>query len=205
MKTKILFSAGLIILSGLGLAFADSPAKNQAQVPELRPESEPKEFKGILSKLVRQDEYLDEAIEMLDTSGRISPDKISAAGLSLKIIAGNLDSVSAMTRNEFAAVMRPGPHFSTYANAIFSYSRKVNRKAERVNLLAARMAAANRKSAMRDAVSSRKSSSKTRGVKITRILEERKALDSLAADARALRSSTRKLNATSKWLYIAAQ
>ncbi len=205
MKNKIALTAGLILLSGLGLAFAGAEAKAAPKAaPEVKQEdAKVTEFKGILFKLVRQDEYLDEAIETLDSSKRLSAHDLSAMGLSLKMIAGNLNRVSVLNKNEFASI-QPGANLSKYTNAILSYSKSVNRKSALVSARVARLAAATKKAGMRDAVSSKKGAKKG-GRKLLQLLEEQKALAALAADARTLRSASRSLNATSKWLYIASK
>lgn len=206
MKNKFTLTAGLILLSGLGLAFAGTDVKAASKAaPEVKQEdAKVTEFKGILFKLVRQDEYLDEAIETLDSSkGRLSAHDISTIGLSLKTIAGNLNRVSVLNKNEFASI-QPGSHLAKYTNTILSYSNKVNRKSVQVSAIVAKMAAATRKAGMRDAVSSKKGARKG-GKKLTQLLEEQKALATLAADAKTLRSASRDLTATSKWLYIASK
>lgn len=208
MKNKFALSAGLVLLAGMGLAFADTAEKTAApvQASVSQEEAKVKEFKDILFKLVRQDEYLDEAIETLDTSSsRPTTQDLSALGISLKSIAKNLNLVSALNKSEFTSI-QPGTRLSTYTNTILSYSRKVDRKAGQVGALVAQMAAKNKKAAMRDAVSSRKGGKKARGgKKLTQILEEQKAVERLAADARVLRGASRNLSATSKWLYIASK
>jgi len=205
MKNKIALTAGLILLSGLGLAFAGADAKTAPKAaPEVKQEdAKVTEFKGILFQLVRQDEYLDEAIETLGSSKRLSAHDLSAMGLSLKMIAGNLNRVSVLNKNEFSSI-QPGSNLSKYTNTILSYSKSVNRKSALVSSRIAKLAAATKKAGMRDAVSSRKGAKKG-GRKLTQMLEEQKALAALAADARNLRSASRNLNATSKWLYIASK
>jgi hypothetical protein len=206
MKNKIALTAGLILLSGLGLAFAGSNAKASAKAsPEVKQEdAKVTEFKDILLKLVRQDEYLDESIETLESAkGRLSSHDISAVGLSLKVIAGNLDRVSVLNKNEFASI-QPGAALSKYTNTILSYSKSVSRKSAQVSAIAAKMAAAQKKAGMRDAVSSKKGARKG-GKKLIQIMEEQKALAALAADAGTLRRASRGLSATSKWLYIVSK
>ncbi|OGR50599.1 MAG: hypothetical protein A2049_10915 [Elusimicrobia bacterium GWA2_62_23] len=209
MNKNFALSAVLVFATGLGLAFAgvQEPALPGTPAAEVKQEDpKAREFKDILFKLVRQDEYLDEALETIDASnGRMSAHDLSAMGLSLKMISNNLRYVASRNKAEFHAV-QPGSPNARYINTIFSYSRKVNRKAGRVGALVALMAAKNKKrAAMRDAVSSRKGGKKVKGKKIAQILEEQKAMDALAADARELRAASRGLNATSKWLYIAAK
>lgn len=205
MKNKIALTAGLILLSGLGLAFAGTEAKAPVQAAPVVKQEDAKaaEFKGILFKLVRQDEYLDEAIETLDASKRPSSHDLTAMGLSLKMIAGNLNNVSALNKKEFASI-QPGSNLSKYTNAILSYSKSVNRKSAQVSAIVTKMAAATKKAGMRDAVSGKKGAKKG-GKKLTQLLEEQKVLAALAADAKKLRSASRNLSATSKWLYIASK
>ncbi|OGR81600.1 MAG: hypothetical protein A2X32_03505 [Elusimicrobia bacterium GWC2_64_44] len=205
MKIKFALSAGLVLLSGLGLAFAGQ-AKTAAVPAVTQEDAKVKEFKDILFKLVRQDEYLDEAIESLDSSAaRPDAQELSALGVSLKSIAKNLNHVSALNKAEFTAI-QPDTRLATYTNTILSYSRKVDRKAGQVGALIAQLAVKNKKAAMRDAVTTRKNGKKARGGKqLTQILEEQKAVERLALDAKTLRGASRNLTATSKWLYIASK
>lgn len=205
MKFKLALSAGLVFITGMGLAFAGPAVPARSPQAAVQEEAKTKEFKDILVKLVRQDEYLDEALEILDTaSGRPSQEDLAAVGVSLKAIAKNLRHVSALNKAEFAAI-QPGSDLSNYTNTILSYSRKVDRKAIQVGSLVAQLAAKNKKAAMRDAVTSRKGGKKARGRQLTEVLAEQRAMDRLAADARALRGASRDLSATSKWLYIASK
>lgn len=206
MKNRFAISAALVLITGMGLAFAGAdvkPAAAQA-APAVQEDPKVKEFKDILFKLVRQDEYLDEAIETLDASnGRLSAHEASAMGLNLKMIGASLNKISAMNKKEFA-VIQSGSPLATYTNTILSYSRKVDRKSAKVNVMIAQLAAKNKKTAMRDAVSGRKGAKKG-GKKLTQMLEEQNALAALAKDAKVLRASSKDLSATSKWLYIASK
>ncbi len=206
MKNRFAISAALVLVTGMGLAFAGETAKPAAQAAPAVQAEDPKakEFKDILFKLVRQDEYLDEAIDVLDSSnGRLSAHDATAMGLNLKMIAGSLAKVSQLNKKEFASI-QPGSSLANYTNTILSYSRKVDRKAARVNLIIAQISAKSKKAAMRDAVSSKKGAKKG-GKKLTQMLEEKNALAALAADAKKLRGASRDLSATSKWLYIASK
>lgn len=207
MKNKIALSAGLLIIAGMGLAFAGSD-KNAAPVQPAavtQEDAKVREFKDILFKLVRQDEYLDETIETLDTTGAApTVEDLSAMSVSLKAIANNLNHVAALNKAEFT-VIQPGTNLSKYTNTILSYSRKVDRKAVQVSTLISGLAAKNKKAALRDAVTSKKGGKKVRGKKLTQILAEQKAVEKLASDAKALRGASRNLSATSKWLYIASK
>lgn len=207
MKNKIALSAGLILLSGLGLAFAGTAVKTSpvGTAAVKQEDAKIKEFKDILFKLVRQDEYLDEAIETLDSSaGPADVQDISALGVSLKVIAKNLKHISALNKTEFSSI-QAGSALSNYTNTILSYSRKVNRKVGQVNVLVAQLAAKNKKASMRDAVTSRKGGKKVRGKNLTQLLDEQKAVEELASVAKSLGAASRDLNASSKWLYIASQ
>lgn len=204
MKNKFMLSAALVLVSGLGLAFA-APAAGTPAAAVTAENSKVKEFKDILFKLVRQDEYLDEAIETLDTDGaRPTVADLSGLRVSLRTIAGNLRHIAALNKKEFSTI-EPGSELATYTNTIMSYSRKVNRKVGQVNSLVGRLAARNKKAAMRDAVASKKGGRKVRGRKITDIVAEQKAMDALAAELKNLGQASRNLNATSKWLYIASK
>jgi hypothetical protein len=205
MKFKFALSAGLVFIAGMGLAFAGAAVPAQPSQASVQEDAKTREFKEILVKLVRQDEYLDEAIEILDTaSGRPSQEDLSAVGVSLKAIAKNLRHGSALNKAAFAAI-QPGSELSKYTNTILSYSRKVDRKSVQVGSLIAQLVAKNKKAAMRDAVTSRKGGKKARGRQLTEVLAEQRSMDRLAADARALRGASRDLSATSKWLYIASK
>ncbi|MBI5743997.1 MAG: hypothetical protein HY952_05560 [Elusimicrobia bacterium] len=205
MMKRFALSAGLVLLAGMGLAFAAKTEAAPAPAAAVQEDPKAREFKNILFKLVRQDEYLDEALDTLDASkGRLSAHDASAMGLSLKMIAGNLKQVAALNKAEFAAV-QPGSANAKYINTIFSYSRKVDRKAGKVGAMVAQLAAKNKKSAMRDAVSSKKGAKKRGAKKLTQLLEEQKAMQALASDVKGLRAASRGLSATSKWLYIASK
>lgn len=204
MKNKFMLSAALVLISGLGLAFAAPAAGTQAAAAAVE-NPKVKEFKDILFKLVRQDEYLDEAIETLDTAGsKPGADELAALRVSLKTITVNLRHISALNKKEFSSI-EPGTELASYTNTIMSYSRKVNRKVGQVSALVGKLAAQNKKAAMRDAVASRKGGKKVRGRKIADIAAEQKAMDDLAAELKNLSVASRNLNATSKWLYIASR
>lgn len=206
MKNKIALSAGLVLLSGLGFAFAkDAKAPVQQPAAVTQEDAKVREFKDILFKLVRQDEYLDEAIETLDSSsGRPGTRELAALGVSLKSISKNLNAVSALNKTQFASI-QPDSKLANYTNTILSYSRKVDRKAGQVGVLVAQLAAKNKKAAMRDAVASKTGKKARGGKKLTQLLEEQRVVDQLAADAKGLRGASRNLSATSKWLYIASK
>jgi len=162
-------------------------------------------MKSILLKLMRQDEYLDEAIGTIESAnGKLSAHNISALGLSFKIIKTDLDNISAMNKKEIPEI-QPEPGIAACTKTILSYSRSVSRKIARIDSLMAKTAAVNRKQAMRDAVSSRKGKKTRNGKKLTQVLEEQKAMETLSSDIQALKTSSRKVAATSKWLYVVSK
>ena len=204
MKSRLFISTALIFLAGAVPALAGAGASVQPAAVS-SDDAKTKQYKDILFKLVRQDEYLDEAVEMLDTStGRPGAQDLAALGVSLRTISNNLKHVAALNKAEFASI-QPGSQYARYTNAILSYSRKVDRKAVQVSGLISKLAANNKKAAMRDAVSSKKGGRKARGRSLDQILAEQKAMQKLASDARGLRVASRNLSATSKWLYIASK
>lgn len=187
--------------AGQAAVYPGQPAKTETAAAN---ETRTGEMKDILFKLVRQDEYLDETIETLDSrNAGLTAEDISAVGLSLKLIKNNLEHISALNKKQFSEA-QPSSSLSIYSRTIFSYSRKVAAKAAQVGDLVSAALARGKSPAMRDAVSSRKGAKKS-GRSLTDLLEERQALEALSNDARSLKASARKLNATSKWLYIVSK
>lgn len=181
---------------------AGSPANAAAQAAAAN-EAKIKEMKDILFKLVRQDEYLDEAIETLDCeTGKLTSDDISALGLSLKLVKNNLEHITALNKKQFSEV-QPHTGLAIYTRTILSYSRKVAVKAGQAGELLSAALAKGKKSTMRDAVSSKKGGKV--GKNLTELLEERQAMETLSAEIKSLKISAKKLTATSKWLYIVSK
>ncbi|OGR61049.1 MAG: hypothetical protein A2X34_01105 [Elusimicrobia bacterium GWC2_51_8] len=181
----------------------DASGPRQASVsPEQ--EAKVKRMKDILFRLVRQDEYLDEAIETLDTpNAKPAAADIFALSLSLKMIKGNLDHVTALNKIQLTEI-QPESNLSLYTKTILSYSSKMNKKVNRVRLLASSISAKNKKAAMRDAVSAKKGGG-ARGKNIAQLLEEQRAMEQLSTDIKYLKSSLNQLTATSRWLYIVSK
>jgi len=205
MKMRAAITAAITVIFAVSAVFAKAVPAADTQSAVIVENPKVKELKSILFKLVRQNEYLDETIDTLDSAnGKLSLADISALGLSLKMIKGNLDELSALNMKQFAEV-QPDPALNTYTKTILSYSRQVSQKVAKVSGLVARTAFKNKKSAMRDAVTSKKGGKAVKGRKLTQILEEQKAMERLSADIRTLRASSNKLTATSKWLYIVSK
>ncbi|MBU2575105.1 MAG: hypothetical protein KKH28_13620 [Elusimicrobia bacterium] len=207
MKIRPAIAAVLTIIFAVNLVFANTSktaaAGTKAQAAATN-NARTKEMKNILFKLVRQDEYLDEAIEILDSStSKLTADDISALGLSLKLIKNNLEHLAALNKKQFSEV-QPYTGFAIYTKTILSYSRKAAVKVGQAGELVSAAVAKGKKSAVRDAVSSKKGK-KVKGKNLTQILEEQKAMEKLSADIRNLKASAKKLYATSRWLYIVSK
>lgn len=206
MKVRTSLAAAFTVIFSVGALFPGSaPAAAGTQSAAAAASPRAKKMKAILSRLVRQDEYLDETIDILDSAnGNFSPDDISTLHLSLKMIKGNLDTISDLNKKQFAEA-RPNSALTTYTRTILSYSRRVSRKVVRINGLVARAALKNKGTGLRDAVTSKTGGKAVKGRKLTRILEERKAMERLSADIKTLKASSNRLTATSKWLHIVSR
>ncbi|MCX5784351.1 MAG: hypothetical protein NTX59_01550 [Elusimicrobia bacterium] len=205
MKLKFAAAAAIMMVSGVSLSFglatpekSVQPADKAAVVPAQ--EAQVKQAKDILSRLARQDGYMDEVLKILNTAKtKLTARDISALSLRLTMIQGNLDKVAVLNKTQFAET-RPGLNLSAYTKTILSYSARINKKAARVGLLSAALGAKNGKTEMRDAVSSR--GGEIRGKNITQLLEEQQAVKQLSADVKSFKSSAARLTAASKRLYI---
>lgn len=211
MRIRSAITAFFVPIFAVNMVFAKAvdkaavyPGKAvKIQAPAVN-EAKAKEMKDILSKLVRQDEYLDEAIETLESrDAGLAAEDISAIGLGLRMIRNNLEQISAMNRKQFSDI-QPYTSLSVYTRAIFSYSRKVTAKSAQLGQIVSAALAKGRKPAMRDAVSSKRSAKKG-GKSLTGLLKKRQALETLSNDAKKLITSAKKLNAASKWLYIVSK
>ena len=186
------------------VSVADSASGPRQASVSPEQEAKVKRMKDILFRLVRQDEYLDEAIETLDTpNAKPAAADIFALSLSLKMIKGNLDHVTALNKIQLTEI-QPESNLSLYTKTILSYSSKMNKKVNRVRLLASSISAKNKKAAMRDAVSAKKGGG-ARGKNIAQLLEEQRAMEQLSTDIKYLKSSLNQLTATSRWLYIVSK
>jgi hypothetical protein len=218
MKTRSAIAATLAAAISLGTAFSGiSHAASQTEAnttpivttgaPEVKTadSAQTARMKKILSKLVRQDEFLDEAIETLESSnGNLSIHRIWALNLSLQLIKGDLDAISAVSQKDFPEI-RPEPGVTTCAKTILSYSRSVSKKIATIGGLVAKTSRRSKDLTMRDAVSSKQGKKSGDNKDLTQILEEQKAMEKLASDIQLLKASSKKLNATSKWLYVASK
>jgi len=215
----VIFAIGATFANtGMAASSAASPSTT-GTVKVDRPDSiQTARMKNTLSKLIRQDDFLDEALATLESAnGKLSAHSMLALGLSFKIIKTDLDAISALNKKEFS-VVQPEPGATTYTKTILSYSRSISQKIIKISSLVAKASLTNKKLATRDAVISPDSSgSQARGTgrspykkagngkKLTQILEEQKAVERLSSDIRILKTASRQLNATSKWLYIVSK
>jgi len=159
-------------------------------------------MKKILAGLIRQDEYLDEALRALKPGGKTLPvQDIAALGFSLRVIREDLDEAYALLSMEVVEA-RPDHGVSPYTIAVRAYSRSISAKTARIRRLTAAAAGKDR-TTMRDAVASVKRSGRG-GKTLPRLLEERRAMLHLAADAARLDRSSARLSAAGKWLYISS-
>ncbi|HBE89179.1 MAG TPA: hypothetical protein DDW67_08590 [Elusimicrobia bacterium] len=163
-------------------------------------------LKDILFKLVRQDELLDEAIENLEgANGPVTVKELAGIKKTLGVVRKNLDHISWLNKEFFAEAV-PGSETEKYTRTILSYSGKISRKSAEISAIAARAAAANKKSAMRDAPSSKKSRKSAAGTRsVKQILAEKDAWAGIAAETKSLKSSSYRLKATSRWLHVASK
>jgi hypothetical protein len=162
-------------------------------------------LKDILSKLVRQDGLLDEAIENLEgAGGPLTVKDLAGIKKTLGVVRRNLDHISWLGKERLAAV-KPGSGTEKYTRAILSYSGRISRKSARISAIAARAASAKSRSALRDAPSSKTSRERAGGKSVKLILAEKDAWAGIAAETKNLKGSSYKLNATSRWLHVASK
>jgi len=208
MKTNPLAAAFFtavfaVVIIPAGASPAAAKARADAVVNETAAKVE--KMKSVLFSLVRHDECLDGVIDKFSSSNaRLSAHEISTLGLTLKTVKGGLEAVSARNKKSFSEA-RPNAALAVYTRTILSYSRSISRKTAKIDALLAHAALSSKKTAMRDAVSSKKSGGIRNGKKLTQILEEQQALERLSADLQALKASSRKLTATSNWLDIVSK
>ncbi len=161
-------------------------------------------LRDILTKLMRQDELLDEAVENLQgANGPVTVKDLSAVRNALRVVRKNLDHISWLNKEHLAAV-KPGSETGKYARAILSYSGRISRKSAAISAIAARAAAGN-KPALRDAPSSKTPGKRAGGKSVRLILAEKDAWAGIAAETKGLKSSSRKLNAASRWLHVVSR
>jgi hypothetical protein len=159
-------------------------------------------MKDMIIKLVRQDEYLDETIELIEESNnKLTIEDIEATNLTIKLIRNNLEHILFLAKKQFSEV-QPFQGLSKYTKTMLSYTNKLDKKISFLNRTI--LKSINKKSKMRDALSSKKNP-KFQGKKLTLILEEEKAMQKLSEHIKELSSFSRKLNATSKWLHIVSR
>ncbi|MBI4655220.1 MAG: hypothetical protein HY746_00580 [Elusimicrobia bacterium] len=218
----VLFAAGLMsfvilnVRAGEPKNAASDIGKNP-QIQQGTDKDKINEMKDILLKLVRQDELLDETIESMEDSSRLTVQDILAMSLSLRVVKNNVEHITYLTKKQFPEI-QPSSMLAKYTRTISSYAGKLDRKTFYVESLASKLSG--EKSSFRDAPSGSKRA-KTRGKNMRnsasgapgavsyangrQILEKQRALANLSENLKNLKSSSKKLKAASNWLYIASK
>lgn len=161
-------------------------------------------LKDILSKLVRQDELLDEAIENLEgAGGPVTVGNLADINKTLRVVRKNLDHISWLNKEHFTKV-EPGSEAEKYTRAILSYSGRISRRSAEIGSIAARAASAKKKSSLRDAPSSKRARKSPGARSVKQMLAEKDAWAGIAAATKDLKGSSYRLNATSRWLHVSA-
>ncbi|MDT8287932.1 MAG: hypothetical protein RQ748_12555, partial [Elusimicrobiales bacterium] len=138
-------------------------------------------LKDILSKLVRQDELLDETIENLEgAGGPVTAGDLADIKRTLRVVRKNLDHISWLNKKHFTEV-EPGSEAGKYTRAILSYSGRISRRSAEIGSIAARSAAAKKKSSLRDAPSSKRARKSPGARSVKQLLAEKDAWAGIAA------------------------
>lgn len=193
-----------LFLSEFSFANQSNPPDNDSQfvLQTGQENANIKEIKNMIIKLVRQDEYLDGILELIeDSNNNLTSQDMEAMNLNIKLIRNNLEHILLLAKKQFPEI-QPSHGLSKYTKTMLSYTGKLDKKISFLNRSVS--ASINKKSKMRDALSSKKTS-KSGGKKLTLILEEEKGMRKLSEHIKQLRSSSKKLNAASKWLYVVSK
>ncbi len=159
-------------------------------------------LKKILLDLIKQNEYMDDVLdEMKDSDNNLSLAQISSLDLTFDIIDKNLKRISLLTKDELIKMQPTGLNL-TYAKTIFSHADKLDKKIYHAQKLVRKSLSKN--SILRDAPNSRKTK-KAKGKNLLQIIKEQKAIHKLAKNIKHLKLTSKKLYATSKWLFIVAK
>ena len=176
--------------------------KNGSQAIE---QNDTPNLKKILLELIKQNEHLDDVIdEMKDSGHNLNLVQISSFDLTFSIINENLKRISILAENELIKP-RPIDGSYTYTKTILSHADKLNKKIYRVQNSVKK--SLSKKSILRDAPANRQTANsgktkKIKGKNLAQIIKEQKAIHKLAKNIKQLKISSKKLRATSKWLFI---
>ncbi len=203
-KNMILAAAACFIFSYSAAAGEKTAAADSQDITAVSA-ADTAGLKDILFKLVRQDELLDEAIENLEgANGPVTVTQLAGVKNTLRVVRKNLDHVSWLNKKHFTAV-QPGSETEKYTRTILSYSGKISRKSAQISAIASRAASSGKKSALRDAPSSKKSRKSAAGRTVRQVLAEKDAWAGIAAETKNLKGSSYRLKATSRWLHVASK
>ena len=192
------------------LAFNVSYAKKSGKTQpttnrQNRSQNDNSNMKGLLIRIIKQKEHLDDSIEEMEDHGNdLSLAQILSLDLTFNLVNKNIKRATFLAKEELIKI-RPEANAFKYAKAILSHADKLNKKAFHIQRLIGKSLAKNSKRpGLRDALNSKKSK-KVKGKSFREMIKEKKAIKNLAKSAKRLRASSKKLNATSKWLYVVSK
>ncbi len=192
---KKIFGIFLVSFFIYSPVFAGS--KNAKEVPTSPNQSisASSNLKDILYKLIKQDEYMDETIEKIKISKKISDtDSIIQ---KVRLIKKSLNEVTALNKTQLSNI-RPDAETAKYTRTIMVYSNRINRKINVMRFLLVKDST----SSLRNAPMS---SGKVKGKKLQQIIKEKEISESIKKEFISLEKSSARLKASSKWLYIASK
>lgn len=200
---KKLLTFTLVFFLMIGVSYAKKAdkiaVKNSKQT--LTETSAPK-LKKILLKLIKQNEHMDDVLdEMKDSGNNLSLTQISSLDLTFNIINENLKRIALLTKEELLKA-QPISNNATYAKTILSYAAKLDIKVYRAQKFVKKSLSKN--SILRDAPGLKKTK-KVKGKSLLQIIKEQKATYKLEKNLKTLKRTSKKLHATSKWLFIVSK
>jgi hypothetical protein len=186
-----------------GISYAKKADKlNLKNNKQTLTKTETPKLKQILQDLIKQNEYMDNVLDEMKDSGKdLSLTQISSLDLTLNIINKNLNHISLLTKEELIKI-QPISNNAIYAKTILSYATKMDIKVYRAQQIIKKSLSNN--SILRDVPNSKRSK-KIKGKSLLQIIKEQKAIHKLAKNMKNLKRSSKKLHATSKWLFIVAK
>ncbi len=165
-------------------------------------ETETPKLKQILQELIKQNEHMDNVLyEMKDLGRNLGLTQISSLDLTLNIINKNLERISLLTKEELIKI-QPISNNAIYAKTILNYATKMDIKVYRAQKIIKK--SLSKSSILRDTPNSKKSK-KIKGKSLLQIIKEQKTIQKLAKNLKNLKYTSKKLHATSKWLFIVAK
>ena len=199
-----------------GISYAEKVPKVTANTnAQITKETETPKLKKILLGLIKQNNHMDDVIDELKDSGNnLNLFQISSLDLTFNILNKNLKQLSILTKDELMEI-QPASNTSIYAKTILSYATKLDQKVYYAQKLIKNSLSKN--SLLRDVprampvsssgvysrqTTNSKTTKKTKGKNLLQVIKEQKAIHKLSKNINHLKLSTKKLHATSKWLFI---